>query len=146
MKILWKGGYDSEVEDFMRFEPRRKLLSDSDSKFSLFAIMTKPAGRQRVSLVEGDVHSCGAANIGGAGSRQGERDGRTRRRARRVSPLIAHRKHFVYPMRETQTSSPCSLGGQRSGQVKIMRLMRTIGLQTFSCIANICGSGVRKLY
>lgn len=75
MKILWKGGYDSEVEDFMRFEPRRKLLSDSDSKFSLFAIMTKPAGRQRVSLVEGDVHSCGAANIGGAGSRQGERDG-----------------------------------------------------------------------
>lgn len=72
--------------------------------------------------------------------------GRTRRRARRVSPLIAHRKHFVYPVRETQTSSPCSLGGQRSGQVKIIRLMRTIGLQTFSCIANICGSGVRNLY
>lgn len=72
--------------------------------------------------------------------------GRTRRRARRVSPLIAHRKDFVYPARETQTSSPCSLGGQRSGQVKIMRLMRTIGLQTFSCIANICGSGVRNLY
>lgn len=51
--------------------------------------------------------------------------GRTRRRARRVSPLISHRKDSVYLQRKNETSSPCSRGGQRSGQVKIMRVMKT---------------------
>lgn len=56
----------------MSFQPRQKLWSDSDCSFSLFAITEELTGSQRVGLVEGDTHSCGAVNIE-AGSRRGER-------------------------------------------------------------------------
>lgn len=56
---LGKGGSDSEAVGETSFQPRRKLWSDSDCGFSLFAIMDKQTGSQRVGLVEGDTHSCG---------------------------------------------------------------------------------------
>lgn len=73
------GGYDSEEVGEMSSQPWRKLWSDSDCCFSLFAIMDKQTGSQRVGLAEGDAHSCGPANMG-AGSCQGER-AENRRRA-----------------------------------------------------------------
>lgn len=47
---LGKGGYDSEEVGEMSFQPRRKLRSDSDCSFSLFAIMGKQTGSQRAGF------------------------------------------------------------------------------------------------
>lgn len=45
-----KGGCDSETVGEMSFQQWRKLLSDSDCGFSLFAIMDKQTGSQRVGF------------------------------------------------------------------------------------------------
>ncbi len=110
----------------MSFQPRRKLLSDFDCGFSLFAIMNKQTGSQRVGLVEGDTHSCGAANTG-AGSCWGEGAGGNQASCpihRRPASMCllwcltgascSHGGYFVYPPRETQTSL-LFWGSQRSG-------------------------------
>lgn len=91
----------------MSLQPRRKLWSDSDCSFSLFAIMDKQTGSQSAGLVEGDAHSCGAVNIG-AGSSRGERAGgkqasRPVQPGAGVSSDVSLERLFVYPARETQT-------------------------------------------
>lgn len=92
------------------FQTRRKLWRDSDCSVSLFAIMEKLTVNQRVGLVEGDTHSCGAVNIG-AGSCRGEpAENRRPEACEHVSPMSDGSISQPWP-RETQTTAAPEVRG-----------------------------------